>query len=39
VELGPVNASIHRIDEHVAISDLAPLADIYGQALVRLLAN
>jgi succinyl-diaminopimelate desuccinylase len=37
VELGPVNASIHKIDEHIAIADLAPLADIYREALARLL--
>lgn len=36
VELGPVNASIHKVDEHVAIADLAPLADVYG-AIVRAL--
>ena len=29
VELGPVNASIHRINEHVRIADLAPLSRIY----------
>jgi succinyl-diaminopimelate desuccinylase len=29
VELGPVNASIHKIDERVRIADLAPLARIY----------
>jgi succinyl-diaminopimelate desuccinylase len=37
VELGPVNASIHKVDEHIAIADLEPLAAIYGQALTRLL--
>jgi succinyl-diaminopimelate desuccinylase len=36
-ELGPVNASIHKVDEHIAIADLEPLADIYRQALDRLL--
>lgn len=39
VELGPVNASIHKIDEHIAIADLTPLADIYREALVRLLTE
>jgi succinyl-diaminopimelate desuccinylase len=39
VELGPVNASIHKVDEHVAIADLLPLTNIYREALVRLLAK
>lgn len=34
IELGPVNASIHKIDEHVRIADLDPLADIYYRVLV-----
>ncbi len=38
-ELGPINASIHQVDEHVAIADLEPLADIYRKALERLLAQ
>lgn len=25
VELGPINASIHKVDEHVAINDLDTL--------------
>lgn len=37
VELGPVNASIHKINEHVAVADLEPLAGIYQQTLVNLL--
>lgn len=37
VELGPINASIHKVDEHVAIADLEPLSAIYRQALERLL--
>lgn len=37
VELGPINASIHKVDEHVAIADLDPLSDIYRLALERLL--
>jgi len=39
VELGPVNATIHKIDERVRIADLAPLARIYGGILDRLLAG
>lgn len=33
VELGPVNDSIHKIDEHVRVDDLATLAHCYGQIL------
>ena len=29
IELGPINASIHKIDEHVRIADLAPLSRMY----------
>jgi succinyl-diaminopimelate desuccinylase len=37
VELGPVNASIHKVNEHVLIDDLEPLSEIYRRALERLL--
>ena len=37
VELGPVNASIHKLDERVAVADLAPLAAIYRGLLEHLL--
>lgn len=37
VELGPVNASIHQIDEHVDIADLEALSRIYEQILIKLL--
>jgi succinyl-diaminopimelate desuccinylase len=37
VEFGPPNASIHKIDEHIAVADLAPLKDIYRGTLERLL--
>jgi succinyl-diaminopimelate desuccinylase len=37
VEFGPVNASIHAIDEHVALADIAPLSSIYERALMALL--
>mgnify|MGYP002777265223 FL=1 len=39
VELGPVNASIHKIDEHVAVADLEPLARTYGRVIEQLLVN
>jgi succinyl-diaminopimelate desuccinylase len=38
VEFGPVNASIHKIDEHVRVADIEPLKDIYLRTLERLLA-
>jgi succinyl-diaminopimelate desuccinylase len=38
LELGPVNASIHKIDEHVKVSDLDLLSEIYQGILVKLLA-
>ena len=38
VELGPVNASIHKIDECVDVASLDVLKDIYRGALERLIA-
>jgi succinyl-diaminopimelate desuccinylase len=38
IELGPVNATIHKIDECVKIDDLDTLAEIYQDILQRLLA-
>jgi succinyl-diaminopimelate desuccinylase len=37
VELGPVNASIHKVDEHVDIADLGKLSKIYQRLLELLL--
>src|SRR5438874_1948011 len=37
VELGPVNATIHKLNERVAIADLEPLALIYRRILEQLL--
>jgi succinyl-diaminopimelate desuccinylase len=37
VELGPVNATIHKVDERVRVADLEPLAAIYRGILARLL--
>lgn len=36
VELGPINASIHKIDEHVNVDDLNQLHHIYQQILRNL---
>jgi succinyl-diaminopimelate desuccinylase len=37
VEFGPVNASIHKIDEHVAVADIEPLKAIYRRTMENLL--
>ncbi len=39
VELGPVNASIHKIDECVALADLARLPALYLAVATRLLVD
>lgn len=39
IELGPLNATIHQIDEHVSIVDLNTLSAIYQQLLVELLVK
>jgi len=38
LELGPVNASIHKINECVSVADLDSLSEIYQSMLERLLA-
>jgi succinyl-diaminopimelate desuccinylase len=38
VELGPTNATIHKIDENIPLEDLEVLPKIYEQILVELLA-
>ena len=37
VEFGPINASIHKIDEHVRVDDVEPLKNIYRRTLEALL--
>lgn len=37
IEIGPVNASIHKVDEHVAVADLEALPDLYQALLERML--
>ncbi len=39
VELGPVNASIHKINEHVSVAALEPLSQLYQRILEKLLGN
>ncbi len=37
VELGPINASIHKLNEHVRIADLDALTEVYQRLLEKLL--
>ena len=37
VEFGPVNATIHKIDEHVAVQDIEPLKNVYRRTMENLL--
>ena len=36
IELGPVNASIHKIDEHIEVASIETLKNIYRRVLERL---
>ena len=36
IELGPVNATIHKIDENISVDDLNTLTDIYQSLLAKL---
>ena len=38
IEFGPINASIHKINEHVLVASLDPLKNIYKGVLERLAA-
>ena len=38
VEFGPLNESIHGIDEHVRLADIAPLSAIYERTIAALLS-
>ncbi len=37
VECGPTNASIHKIDEHIAVTEIEPLKNIYRRTMENLL--
>jgi len=39
VEFGPINASIHKINEHIKIADIEKLKNIYKLTLVKILEN
>lgn len=38
VEFGPRNESIHKIDEHISLSDIEPLKNVYKGVLEKLIA-
>lgn len=38
IELGPTNATIHKIDEHIPVADIEPLKNIYRRVLEKLAA-
>lgn len=39
IEFGPLNATIHKIDECIAVADIEPLKEIYRLTLVDLLVK
>ncbi|CAG1021842.1 partial Succinyl-diaminopimelate desuccinylase, partial [Patescibacteria group bacterium] len=39
LELGALNASIHKVNEHIGVDDLEVLSNIYEQILIELLAG
>jgi succinyl-diaminopimelate desuccinylase len=39
VEFGPTNATIHKVNECIAVADIEPLSRIYKQILVNLLVS
>ena len=39
MEFGPLNESIHKIDERVSLADIGPLSEIYERTLRVLLAG
>lgn len=39
IEIGPVNASIHKVDEHVSVADLQALPDLYLALIEKMLLH
>ncbi len=39
IEFGPPNATIHKIDEHIAVADIEPVKNIYRRTLENLNAG
>jgi succinyl-diaminopimelate desuccinylase len=33
IEMGPPNATIHKINEHIVLAEMEPLKDIYREVL------
>jgi succinyl-diaminopimelate desuccinylase len=38
IEFGPLNASIHKIDEHIEVAHIEPLKNVYRRVLEQLIA-
>ena len=38
IEFGPINASIHKIDEHIDVACIEPLKNVYRRVLEQLIA-
>jgi succinyl-diaminopimelate desuccinylase len=38
IEFGPMNASIHKLNENIPVADIEPLREIYQRTLAKLLA-
>ena len=39
IELGPLNASIHKVNEHIGLDELETLSRVYEELLIKLLAS
>ena len=39
IEIGPVNASIHKVDENVSVADLQRLPELYRELIERMLLD
>ena len=39
IEFGPINASIHKLNEHVNVADIEPLSEIYFKTLENILIH
>jgi succinyl-diaminopimelate desuccinylase len=37
VEFGPINATIHAVDERIRVADIAPLSLIYERTIAALI--
>lgn len=39
IEFGPINASIHKVNEHILVADLERLPNLYAQMAIKLLVQ